>query len=59
MDCNGIIEKVDKTEVVHLLQQNTRKAFNDFYQCSSCRKVYWEGSHWKRMAERVKLAVDS
>ena len=56
MACNGRIEKVDKESVLELLQPNTRKSFQEFYRCNSCQKVYWKGSHWERMAEKVKLA---
>ncbi len=49
MDCNGIIEKVDKNSVENELLPNTRKSFHEFYRCNSCRKVYWKGSHYEKM----------
>ncbi len=51
MDCNGIIEKAAKSQVVHHLKPRTRQYYNDFYQCARCKKVYWKGSHVKRMQE--------
>ena len=57
MACNGLIEKVDKESVEEILQPNTRKTFHDFFQCRDCKKVYWKGSHWEKMAERVQLVV--
>jgi uncharacterized protein len=47
--CNGIVYKVDKQQVEHVLQTNTKKFFDNFYQCSTCKKVYWEGSHYENM----------
>ncbi len=54
--CNGRIEKVDEQSVQDLLKPNTRKSFHDFFQCRECKKVYWKGSHWEKMAEKVRLA---
>ncbi|MEE4197277.1 MAG: Mut7-C RNAse domain-containing protein [Bacteroidales bacterium] len=45
--CNGIIQKVNKGEIDHLLEEKTKRHFNHFYQCSSCRKIYWEGTHYE------------
>jgi hypothetical protein len=54
MDCNGMIERVEKSLVEDSLKPNTRKAFHEFFQCSSCKKVYWKGSHWERMLKIIK-----
>lgn len=58
LECNGIIIKVEKNKIEKDLKTNTRKAFQEFYQCCSCLKVYWKGSHYERMLERIKLTVD-
>lgn len=47
--CNGILVSVEKAEVEHHLQPLTRKYFHEFSQCDQCGKVYWKGSHHKRM----------
>ena len=47
--CNGEVRRVDKTSILDLLEPNTRLHYNDFYQCSSCRQIYWEGSHFEHM----------
>jgi uncharacterized protein with PIN domain len=53
LECNGIISKVDKSEILKEIQENTRKAFTEFYQCQSCKKVYWKGSHFDKMMKLV------
>jgi uncharacterized protein with PIN domain len=55
--CNGILERVEKSEVLHLLEPKTRKYFNDFFQCRSCAQVYWQGSHFKAITRLVKTYV--
>ena len=47
--CNGMIGEVKKEEMVEQLEPKTRKYYNEFYQCKSCKKVYWKGSHYTRM----------
>ncbi len=54
MACNGILNSVEKGEIVHLLQPQTNEYFQDFYQCSTCKKIYWKGSHYKKMVERIE-----
>ena len=54
MGCNGLIEPVGKERVLQLLPENTRRYFNEFFQCRSCRRVYWKGSHYERMQELVQ-----
>ncbi|MFP4469552.1 MAG: Mut7-C RNAse domain-containing protein, partial [Bacteroidales bacterium] len=51
--CNGFVEKVDKKQIAHLLRDNTKKVFKQFFRCSSCRKIYWEGSHYESMREFI------
>ncbi|MCD4735810.1 MAG: Mut7-C ubiquitin/RNAse domain-containing protein [Bacteroidales bacterium] len=53
LECNGEISVVDKDDVVHLLLPKTIKYFTRFYQCESCEKLYWEGSHYKRMKAKL------
>ncbi len=47
--CNGIIRKTDKNSIESYLKPGTNKYFNDFYRCSGCGKIYWEGSHFNKM----------
>jgi uncharacterized protein len=47
--CNGIIEPRSSTEVNKRLPRNIVTTHNKFFQCSSCGKDYWEGSHISRL----------
>ncbi|MGV7244702.1 Mut7-C RNAse domain-containing protein, partial [Caballeronia sp. M23-90] len=29
-----------------------------FVTCDVCRRVFWEGSHWKRMRARIEDLMD-
>ena len=47
--CNGLIEEVAKESVLDYIPPRTKEYFHDFFQCLSCKKVYWKGSHYERM----------
>lgn len=51
--CNGNIQPVKKEEILSLIPQKTIDYFNEFYQCLSCRKVYWKGSHYGNMQKKI------
>ena len=47
--CTGQLDAVAKQKVSDAIPENTSRCFNEFWQCSSCRRVYWKGSHYERM----------
>ena len=57
--CNGRIQTVDKQAILAQLLPLTKKYYDKFYQCDSCNKIYWEGSHYSKMQlliEKIKNA---
>jgi uncharacterized protein with PIN domain len=53
INCNGIIAGVEKEKILSQLPPKTIQFFNEFYQCQSCGKVYWKGSHYQNMWEKI------
>ncbi|MFD1186155.1 Mut7-C RNAse domain-containing protein [Pontibacter rugosus] len=49
LECNTPVLAVDKECIMEQLPPKTRLYFNEFYQCPSCKRVYWKGSHYDRM----------
>ena len=56
-NCNGILERVEKSQIVHLLEPKTKLFFNDFFQCQSCRQVYWQGSHLEAIERFMQASM--
>lgn len=54
LSCNGRIEEVAKEAVSEKLPPKTNQYFNKFFQCASCKKVYWKGSHYENMLQMVR-----
>jgi uncharacterized protein with PIN domain/sulfur carrier protein ThiS len=56
--CNAMLAPIEKTAVLHQLPPNVRECHDRFTACTGCGRVYWEGSHWRRMRTIVDaLAV--
>jgi uncharacterized protein with PIN domain len=51
--CNGLIEPASKEIVLDGLPPKTIEYFDEFFQCSCCKKVYWKGSHYENMLKWI------
>jgi len=51
--CNGKILTVEKELIIQYLLPETKKHFNKFFRCSNCGKIYWEGSHHKKLLNKI------
>jgi uncharacterized protein with PIN domain len=47
--CNGLLRTVDKAEVIDELEPKTRLYYERFLRCMDCGRIYWRGSHFRRM----------
>ncbi len=51
--CNSLLQPVEKAEVLHELPPKAAHYYNEFSRCSGCRRIYWKGCHYLKMAEKV------
>lgn len=54
MMCNGLIHAIEKREIVDRISPATAACFDDYYQCDRCARIYWKGTHFKRMQSYIK-----
>lgn len=54
LHCNGLIHPVTKDSVEKHLLPRTRTYYDEFWQCADCGKIYWKGSHYKRMQQMIE-----
>lgn len=52
--CNYPIQPAAKEAVLHLLQPETIRRYESFWQCPNCSRVYWQGSHFDRMMRHIQ-----
>lgn len=59
LKCNGDLNLVEKSEIIHQLTPNTAEFYDVFHQCSHCGQVYWRGSHYDRMQAFMAEVMES
>ena len=57
--CNALLRPVDKEVVSGRLLPETREHYHEFYLCPLCERVYWKGSHYRRMQRLIESVVGS
>jgi uncharacterized protein len=53
LECNVELEPRPKAEVSERLPPHVRATQTRFSECPRCGRVYWPGTHWQRMRERM------
>lgn len=56
--CNGEIAPIAKQDAAGLVPAKTYEVVDEYYRCSLCRKIYWEGSHTRRIRESLAGLFD-
>jgi uncharacterized protein with PIN domain len=51
--CNGELKAAPRAAVTARLPPRTRRYYDTFWICSECARVYWQGSHYARLAAKV------
>jgi len=51
--CNSKLKKVKKSAVKGIVPAKAYDSHDNFYICTKCKRVYWEGTHWKRIKNRI------
>lgn len=51
--CNGLLESTDKKDYRDEIPPKSYEAFDEFWRCPDCGKLYWEGTHVNRMREQL------
>ena len=57
--CNHPVESVDKRSVADAVPPAAYRENDHFTRCRSCRRVYWAGTHYQRIIERVRAIAPS
>ncbi|UCG91058.1 MAG: Mut7-C RNAse domain-containing protein [candidate division WOR-3 bacterium] len=52
--CNEKLVTIAKESVRDKVPYFTFKNFNEFAMCPTCQRVYWKGSHYRRMLDEIK-----
>lgn len=53
LQCNGLLVKVEKSDVFDELEPLTKIHYQTFRRCADCGKIYWSGSHFGKLEARL------
>ncbi len=53
LNCNGALAAVPRESVRGEVPPRTYAYAADYMRCSSCRQVYWKGTHWEKLRQFV------
>lgn len=56
--CNELLQPARKELIVDRLQPDTKRYFDEFWICPGCQRIYWKGSHYKRMQRLVASMIE-
>jgi uncharacterized protein with PIN domain len=59
MACGGPLVEVPKDQVRDQAPPRTFSWLNQFYQCSRCGKLFWEGTHWQHIGATLRQATEA
>ena len=57
MRCNALLRATQKESIRHRLLPETNSHFEEFNICPSCDRVYWRGSHYRRMQRFIESVM--
>lgn len=58
MNCNGVLNRIDKKSIQHRLQTKTRRYYDQFSICTNCKRIYWKGTHYDKMKRFIDSLED-
>jgi len=53
--CNTKIDEIKKDEVKEKIPKRVFDTNEKFWFCTKCKKIYWKGSHYENMIEKINL----
>ena len=52
--CNTELKAADKQSIKGKVPEYVFKTQDKFFSCASCQRVYWQGTHWGKVASIIK-----
>ncbi len=53
LECNTLLEIRTKQEVEGRVPEHVFKTQERFFECSDCHRIYWQGTHWQAMKQKL------
>ena len=53
MSCGGELRAVPKEDVAKRIPPRTARWKDEYFVCAGCGQLFWQGTHWERIARRL------
>lgn len=53
INCNGRLGYIEKSSVANKVPTGVYEVQDQFWICEDCKKIYWKGTHFKKLQEFV------
>jgi uncharacterized protein with PIN domain len=53
LSCNAPLRRIEAARAASRVPPAVRERHQRFSACEGCARVFWEGSHWQRMRDRI------
>lgn len=54
LECNTPIVEIPKEQVLDRIPARVAEAYSEFFICPNCQKIYWQGTHYHDMQQRLE-----
>ncbi len=54
--CNAEIQVTPKQKLAGKVEKTTLIYYNEFWKCSKCGRIYWQGAHWRGIRATLEEA---
>lgn len=56
--CNALLRPTQKELIGDRLLPETKQSYDEFFVCPGCNRIYWKGSHYRRMQRFLDTIVE-
>jgi uncharacterized protein with PIN domain len=57
--CNTHVKPISKKKTEGIIEENTFSHYNDFWECTKCGQIYWQGAHWTKIKKTLEAAKEN
>jgi uncharacterized protein with PIN domain len=59
LECNEPLESREKSEVEGRVPPYVFRTQDKYMECPYCHRIYWKGTHWQAMTEKMNNLIRS
>jgi len=58
IECNSTLQRVEMEGILFRIPAQVKEWCTEYQLCSECNRIYWKGSHYKKMLEFISALPD-